>query len=119
MIFYFESTYIHTKPERAQIFGEWGDRVSSHDMDFDWADEQIHTHFGTRWLKYFLEKQGDLRRPVDLRPEAEDRVKHVIATATLDDRARTQAAFETMMRRARQLAAPPSLAGKRVKEPER
>jgi hypothetical protein len=104
MIFYFESTYIHTKPERAKIFGDWGDRVSSHDMDFDWADEQIHTHYGTRWLKYFLDKQGDARRPVDLRPEAEAYVRKAIAEATTQDRAQTQAAFETMMTRARQFA---------------
>jgi uncharacterized ferritin-like protein (DUF455 family) len=104
MIFYFESTYIHTKPERAKIFGDWGDKVSSHDMDFDWADEQIHTHLGTRWLKYFLEKQGDSRRPTDLGPEAEACVKKAIAGATESDRAKTRAAFETMMKRARQLA---------------
>ncbi len=104
MIFYFESTYIHTKPERAKIFGDWGDKVSSHDMDFDWADEQIHTHFGTRWLKYFLEKQGDSRRPSDFGSEAEACVKQAIATATKTDRAMTQGAFETMMKRAQQLA---------------
>ena len=104
MIFYFESTYIHTKPERAKIFGEWGDAVSSHDMDFDWADEQIHTHYGTRWLKYFLEQEGDARRPTDVRPEADACVKKAVAAATASDRAQTQAAFESMMRRARQLA---------------
>ncbi|MBI4786590.1 MAG: DUF455 family protein [Chloroflexi bacterium] len=104
MIFYFESTYIHTKPERAKIFGEWGDAVSSHDMDFDWADEQIHTHLGTRWLKYFLEKRGDPRRPTDVRPDAEACVKQAIANAPPGDRAKTQAAFETMMTRARQFA---------------
>ena len=104
MIFYFESTYIHTKPERAKIFGEWGDAVSSHDMDFDWADEQIHTHLGTRWLKYFLEKRGDPRRPTDLRPQAEACVKKATAGAAPSDRAKTHAAFEQMMERARQSA---------------
>jgi len=104
MIFYFENAYIHTKPERAKIFGDWGDKVSSHDMDFDWADERIHTQFGTGWPKYFFEKQGDPRRPTNLRPEAEACVKKTIATAIETDRAKTQVAFEMMMKRARLLA---------------
>lgn len=64
IIFYFESTYIHTKSQRMKIFGQAGDRVSSHDMDFDWADEQIHAHYGSKWLGHFLKKRGDTRAPV-------------------------------------------------------
>lgn len=104
IIFYFESTYIHTKWQRTKIFKEFGDAVSSHDMDFDWADEQIHAHYGTRWLKYFLEKNNDPRKPIDFRAQSEACVKNMQASATDDDRAATQRAFETVMQRARQLA---------------
>ncbi len=30
-------------------------------QDYDWADELIHTYYGNRWLKYFLEKENNLR----------------------------------------------------------
>ncbi|MEO6848086.1 MAG: DUF455 family protein, partial [Chthoniobacterales bacterium] len=46
IIFYFETTFIHTKSERTKIFAEFGDSLSSHDMDYDWADELIHTYYG-------------------------------------------------------------------------
>ena len=105
IIFFFESTYIHTKPERAKIFGEWGDRVSSHDMDFDWADEQIHTHYGTRWLKYFLELRNDTRRPVDFRIQAEAAVKAEQMSATEEDKWDVQFVFSEMMARATAWAA--------------
>jgi len=34
------------------------DRMSQHDMDFDWADETIHTSYGKRWLSAALTKRG-------------------------------------------------------------
>lgn len=106
IIFYFETTYIHTKWERFRIFGEAGDRVSSHDMDFDWADEQIHTHYGSRWLKYFLHKYKDPRAPVDFRPEAEACIAHIRQAATPQDYADTERIYRRTMARARQLAVP-------------
>ncbi|MCG3209525.1 MAG: hypothetical protein FOGNACKC_03152 [Anaerolineae bacterium] len=104
IIFYFETTFIHTKWERFRIFGEAGDRVSSHDMDFDWADEQIHTHYGSRWLKYFLQRQKDSRTPIDFRPEAEACVARIRAAATPQDYADTERIYQRTMARARQLA---------------
>lgn len=104
VIFYFESTYIHTKWQRFKIFGEAGDRVSSHDMDFDWADEQIHTHYGTRWLKYFLKKQGDNRTPVDFRDVAEASIARMRENASPEDWAATEQLYQRTMARARQLA---------------
>lgn len=50
-----ESRFIATKKERTKLFGDVGDRLSSHDMDFDWADEQLHATWGHRWLKRWLE----------------------------------------------------------------
>lgn len=104
IIFYFESTYIHTKWQRTKIFKEFGDNVSSHDMDFDWADEQIHAHYGTRWLKYFLEKANDTRRPIDFRAQSETRVKAMQASAGPEDVEATERAFEKVLTRAKQLA---------------
>jgi uncharacterized ferritin-like protein (DUF455 family) len=105
IIFYFESTYIHTKSQRKKIFGEFGDHVSSHDMDFDWADEQIHAHYGTRWLKYFLEKQHDPRKPIEFREVAESLVKTMQRSATEQDRQQTMVVYERMMSQAAELAA--------------
>ena len=104
IIFYFESTYIHTKSLRTRLFGEFGDRVSSHDMDFDWADEQIHAHYGSRWLKHFLEKAGDPRKPTEFREQAEECVRRMQQSATAQDRQETRAAFDAMMARGEELA---------------
>lgn len=106
IIFYFESTYIHTKWQRTKIFADFGDRVSSHDMDFDWADEQIHAHYGARWLKFFLEKRSDSRRPVDFREQAEACVTRIRERATKEDRRRTAEAFQRLMSATRCRASP-------------
>jgi hypothetical protein len=73
-------------------------------MDFDWADEQIHTHYGTHWLKYFLKKQNDTRKPIDFRKQSEDCIARIREKATMQDREQTHAAFEVMMTKARLLA---------------
>jgi hypothetical protein len=106
IIFYFETAFIHTKWERFRIFGEAGDRVSSHDMDFDWADEQIHTHYGSRWLKHFLAEQQDPRAPMDFRPDAEACVARIREQATPQDYEATERIYRQTMARARELAVP-------------
>jgi uncharacterized ferritin-like protein (DUF455 family) len=105
IIFYFETTFIHTKPQRAKIFAEAGDRLSSHDMDFDWADEQIHTHYGSQWLKHFLAQAGDTLSPLQVREAAEAAVRRLQAAATPGDEAATQAMAEQMLAWAHQRAA--------------
>jgi uncharacterized ferritin-like protein (DUF455 family) len=97
IIFYFESTYIHTKSQRMKIFGQAGDRVSSHDMDFDWADEQIHAHYGSKWLGHFLKKRGDTRAPVRFRSQAEDCIEAYRRGASEADRAESLQVFEETM----------------------
>jgi len=87
-----------------KIFGEQGDRVSSHDMDFDWADEQIHTHYGTHWLKHFLQQQGDSRKPINFRKQSEACIARMREAATAQDRADVLAALEKMMSKAYALA---------------
>jgi hypothetical protein len=94
IIFYFETTFIHTKPQRAKIFFAGGDRLSAHDMDYDWADEQIHTHYGTHWLKHFLAQAGETRTPLDVRAAAEQAVQRLLAQATAADVAAADTIFE-------------------------
>jgi uncharacterized ferritin-like protein (DUF455 family) len=87
IIFYFETTYIHTKSERSKAFAEFGDRVSSHDMDFDWADELIHIHCGKKWLGYFLQRRGDKRSIAQIKRLADACLQKLRAEASPDERA--------------------------------
>ncbi len=103
IIFYFETTYIHTKPERAKIFGNDGDRISSHDMDFDWADELIHTYYGKRWLEYFLKRKADKRSPMDIKKAAEGCVQRIRDLYPPLERERTEGQYRRTMRRATEL----------------
>ena len=68
MLHFFETKNIGKKMKRAEAFGSYGDSVSQHDMDFDWADEGIHAAFGKRWLLKLLEVRGET-------PEAFERLK--------------------------------------------
>ena len=47
---YFETKNIGKKNDRAEEFASYHDDVSQHDMEFDWADETIHAHYGRKWL---------------------------------------------------------------------
>jgi hypothetical protein len=110
IIFYFESTYIHTKSQRMKIFGQAGDRVSSHDMDFDWADEQIHAHYGAKWLSHFLKMRGDSRAPIQFRGEAEECIASYRRGAAEGDRAESLGVFDQTMALARRIVASPNAA---------
>lgn len=104
IIFYFETTYINTKSERTRTFSEYGDRTSSHDMDFDWADELIHTHYGKKWLKFFLEKAGAGRSLNDVKEAAEQAVQKLREAASDKDREDTEALYQRVLHRAGELA---------------
>lgn len=58
MLFFFETKNIKHKPKRADLLRTYGDSVSEHDMDFDWADETIHAGYGKHWLMQILKIQG-------------------------------------------------------------
>jgi hypothetical protein len=103
-IFYFETTYIHTKSERAKIFTREGDRLSAHDMDFDWADELIHTFYGSRWLKHFIEARRDARSTDRIKSEAQECVRAIQKSATPADRAETESIYRTLLARGQTLA---------------
>lgn len=104
VIFYFETTYIHTKSERTKSFAAFGDRTSSHDMDFDWADELIHTHYGKKWLNFFLEREGRGRKAADIKQAAFQAVEAIRARATPADAEATESLYRRTMERARELA---------------
>jgi uncharacterized ferritin-like protein (DUF455 family) len=59
MLFFFETKNIGKKTSRARLFHQYGDAVSEHDMDFDWADETIHASYGKRWLQEILAVRGE------------------------------------------------------------
>jgi len=104
IIFYFETTFIHTKSERTKSFAAFGDRTSSHDMDFDWADELIHTYYGKRWLNYFLEKEATGRTINEIKEIAFRSVQDLRAAATLADEEATLRLYSETMKRASELA---------------
>ncbi len=58
MLFFFETKNIKNKPKRADMLRAYGDSVSEHDMDFDWADETIHAGYGKHWLMQILKARG-------------------------------------------------------------
>jgi hypothetical protein len=57
-LYFFETKNIRHKPVRTQLFHAYGDSVSEHDMDFDWADETMHAGYGKHWLKELLSARG-------------------------------------------------------------
>jgi len=59
MLYFFETKNIRHKLTRAQLFHAYGDGLSEHDMDFDWADETIHAGYGKHWLKELLAVRGE------------------------------------------------------------
>jgi hypothetical protein len=83
MLFFFETKNIRYKPERARRFHSYGDSLSEHDMDFDWADETLHASYGKRWLKELLAVRGqDPAAYEEVRKHCEKLVKDYVLTAT-------------------------------------
>ena len=82
MLFFFETKNIKNKPKRADLFRTYGDSVSEHDMDFDWADETIHAGYGKHWLTHLLEIRGqDPATYTDIRDRCRDLVDACLQTA--------------------------------------
>jgi len=82
MLFFFETKNIHKKPQRTERFREFQDSLSEHDMDFDWADETKHAHFGSVWLTRLLEARGEANDPKIIRGRCQEMVESVITSAT-------------------------------------
>jgi hypothetical protein len=104
MLFFFETKNINKKPKRAQKFKEYADLLSEHDMDFDWADETIHAHYGKKWLEKLLEVRGVEKDPKVIRQECEQLVDKIISTAGEDEREEILSIAERMLIKAEKLA---------------
>lgn len=101
MLYFFETKNIRHKPVRAQLFHAYGDALSEHDMDFDWADETIHAGYGKRWLKELLAIRGE-------DPAAHDQVRErcgklasdCVSTATAEEVAGIKKVASALMAKA-------------------
>ena len=83
MLYFFETKNIRHKLTRAQKFHEYGDSLSEHDMDFDWADETIHAGYGKHWLRDLLTVRGeDPGAYESIREQCGQLVREYVATAT-------------------------------------
>jgi uncharacterized ferritin-like protein (DUF455 family) len=86
MLYFFETKNIRHKLPRANLFHEYGDRLSEHDMDFDWADETIHASYGKHWLGELLAARGeDPEAPEGIREQCRKLVSDEVATATSEE----------------------------------
>ena len=83
MLYFFETKNIRHKPVRTQLFHSYGDALSEHDMDFDWADETIHAGYGKYWLKELLVARGqDPAAYEQIRERCGQLVSSLVGTAT-------------------------------------
>ena len=86
MLYFFETKNIRHKPARAQLFHTYGDTLSEHDMDFDWADETMHAGYGKHWLKELLAARNQDPAAYDqVRERCEKLVSDYVSTATAED----------------------------------
>jgi Protein of unknown function (DUF455) len=84
MLYFFETKNIRYKPARAQLFHSYGDSLSEHDMDFDWADETMHAGYGKYWLKELLVARGlDSGAAEEVRERCGKLVSDYVSTATV------------------------------------
>jgi hypothetical protein len=105
MLYFFETKNIGKKNERARAFAEYGDDISQHDMEFDWADETIHAHFGNHWLKALHDARPvDIPTPDALRLGCAELVRAVIASATDAERRAIREVAEALIQKAERIA---------------
>jgi len=88
MLYFFETKNIRHKLTRAHLFHAYGDSLSEHDMDFDWADETIHAGYGKHWLRELLLARGeDPGAHEQVRERCGKLVEDYVATATAEEKA--------------------------------
>ena len=103
MLYFFETKNIRHKLTRAQLFHGFGDALSEHDMDFDWADETIHAGYGKRWLKELLVLRGEDPAAHDqIRERCGQLVSNCVSTATLEEVAGIKRVAAALMAKAEQ-----------------
>jgi len=104
MLYFFETKNIRHKPARARLFHTYGDAVSEHDMDFDWADETMHAGYGKHWLKELLAVRGQDPAAYDqVRERCEKLVRDYVSTATPDEVAAIKKTASALMAKARKM----------------
>ena len=101
MLHYFEAKNIGKKLQRAELFAGLDDRLSQHDMEFDWADETIHAHYGKRWHAALRAKDPDHVPDLDdVLATCERLVAAEVASATGAERADIRQVAEAMIAKA-------------------
>ena len=108
MLAFFETKNIGKKRERAGELGGLGDLSSQRDMDFDWADEAIHTGYGRRWLRAALQSRDqDPQTWTTLVARCEELVRDRVARATSEEADAIRACATRLVKRAEELARGP------------
>jgi Protein of unknown function (DUF455) len=103
MLYFFETKNIKHKPARAQLFHTYGDTLSEHDMDFDWADETMHAGYGKHWLKELLAVRGQDPAAYDqVRERCEKLVSDYVGTATAQEVAAIKRVASALLAKASQ-----------------
>lgn len=106
MLHYFETKNIGKKTDRAAAFSSYEDAVSQHDMEFDWADETLHAHYGRRMLKKLQELYPtEVPTVGEINAHCDELVAAVVATASEDERRDIRTVAEAMIDKATKLAA--------------
>ncbi len=108
MLSFFETKNIGRKTERIKAFHEYQDSVSQHDMDYDWADETIHAHYGQRWLNSLVDGgyAGAAGLGVDaIRARCSELVAATAASATAAERIEMRQVAEALLAKGEGLAA--------------
>jgi len=100
MLYFFETMNIGKKPGRRDKFLEYGDSLSQHDMDFDWADETIHAEYGNHWLGALQKVRGEAVDPKHVRDRCHALVDDIVATATNAERRHILDLAENMVAKA-------------------
>ena len=101
MLHYFATKNIGKKTQRAEAFASYDDKVSQHDMDFDWADETIHAAYGRRWLDALRAQQPDVTPDIDtIRRRCDDLVAAETTSATEAERDEIHAVARAMLDKA-------------------
>ncbi len=105
MLAYFETKNIGKKNQRAKAFAGFKDNLSQHDMEFDWADETIHAHYGSTWIGKLRETDPDHIPDFDaLRARCDEFVARTIASATDAERAAILQVAQAMVAKAEKLS---------------
>ena len=107
MLYFFETKNIGKKNERMRVFSEYGDAVSQHDMDYDWADETIHAHYGKHWLETVLAVDRTERETLELEQisaRCGEFVSAFVKSATPDELKDIRVVAQAMLEKAESIA---------------